>query len=66
MWPCSCYWSTSLWAQCSVAYGKPALNEDSSTPRSLKRGVNLTVIIDKNKLSNFVDRKYQRLWLMPW
>ena len=42
-----------MWAQYSVVYSKPALNEDSSTcimPRSLKRGVNLIVIIDKNKL----------------
>ena len=46
-----------MWAQYNVAYGKPALNEDSSTyimPRSLKKGCKL---IDKNKLSNFVDWK---------
>ena len=44
--------SPSLWAQHSNVYGKPALNEDSSTyivPYcGLKRGVNL--IVDENNL----------------
>ena len=35
-----------MWVQYSVVYGKPALNEDNC---SLKRGVNLIVIIDENK-----------------